>query len=163
MKKVRKGFTLVELLIVIGVIGILSSMAMMSGTEANNIATANKIISDFRIISAAMNVYYADNRATAESAAATAIKTALEAYMKSTDTLEDSGEGTVGKYLITVVNGEWWLTYTLPAANTPVAKILASKATQEGLKSTTTTVSGTAVTAATAYAATSAKVCMQVR
>ena len=67
MKKSRKGFTLVELLIVIGIIGILGAMGMMGGTEANNIATASKIIEEFRIIGAAMNMYYADNRAEVEA------------------------------------------------------------------------------------------------
>ena len=162
MKKFRKGFTLVELLIVIGVIGILGSMGMVGGSEANNIATASKIVSDFRIISAAMSMYYADNQSVASSAGASDIKTALETYMKSTTDIVD-GTATVGKYLITVVNGEWWLTYKLPAANTPVAKILESKAAQEGLMKTTTTVKNTTVTAAAAYASTSDVVCMRVR
>ena len=162
MKKFRKGFTLVELLIVIGVIGILGSMGMVGGSEANNVATASKIVSDFRIISAAMSMYYSDNLSTASGADASAIKTALDTYMKSTtDIVADAAA--VGKYLITVVNGEWWLTYKLPAANTPVAKILASKANQEGLMKTTTTVKNNAVTAATAYDAASQVVCMRVR
>ena len=161
MKKFRKGFTLVELLIVIGVIGILGSMGMVGGSEANNIATASKIVSDFRIISAAMSMYYADNQSVASNAKAADIKTALEPYMKSTTDIVTTAA--VGKYLITVVNGEWWLTYKLPAANTPVAKILASKAAQEGLMKTTTTVKNNAVTAATAYDAGSQVVCMRVR
>ena len=168
MRKMLKGFTLVELLIVIGVMGILSSMAMVGGSEANNIATANKIISDFRIISSAMSLYYADNRATASTAQSQAIKTALATYMKnSTTSLEasDATEATVvGKYTIIVVNGEWWLGYKLSGANTPVAKLLANKAAQEGLMKATTKVEGDRVTASTAaYVATGDQVYMQVR
>lgn len=59
MKKImRKGFTLVELLVVLTVIGILSSVVMISGREASNIAQANKIVENFKIIGAAMNLYY---------------------------------------------------------------------------------------------------------
>ncbi len=87
MKKMRKGFTLVELLVVIAVIGILSTMAVIGGSEANNIATANKIVEEFKIIGTAMNMYYADNRSTCDAADATSlaatIKSGLAPYVKS--------------------------------------------------------------------------------
>ena len=184
MKKFRKGFTLVELLIVIGVIGILSSMAMMGGTEATNIANANKIIEEFKIIGAAMNMYYADNRSAVEAALApevaatetaaaipaetwpARIKNGIAAYMKNTDSIaEDAAEG---KYNITVQGSEWWLTYTLPLADTKLAKILENKAAQEGLMASTTT-STTAGTTTTytpstgTYKSTGKSVCYQVR
>ena len=43
-RRMHKGFTLVELLIVIGIIGLLSLMALIGGSEANNIASANKYL-----------------------------------------------------------------------------------------------------------------------
>lgn len=166
MKRTRKGFTLMELLIVIAVSGILSSMAMMSGSEATNIANANKIVEEFNIISAAMNMYYADNKAVVDATEATSIaSTILEGikpYMKSTTSITAADDAAAGKYNISVQNGEWWLTYTLAADDTKIGAILKNKAVQEGLMSTTTTIAGTKVTAAKAYDG-KKTVCMRVR
>ena len=69
MKKTtkRSGFTLVELLIVIVVIGVLSAMMMLSSTEAVSSAKAADIISDLRNLKTAALAYYADNITTAET------------------------------------------------------------------------------------------------
>ena len=60
-KPVRTGFTLVELLIVIAVIGILSSMMMLSSTETVASAKAANIISDMMTIRTAALAYLADH------------------------------------------------------------------------------------------------------
>ena len=57
----REGFTLVELLIVIVVIGILSAMMMLSSTEAVSSAKANNIISNMRNMKTAVTAWYVDN------------------------------------------------------------------------------------------------------
>ena len=57
----REGFTLVELLIVIVVIGILSAMMMLSSTEAVSSAKASNVISNLRNIKTAVLSWYADN------------------------------------------------------------------------------------------------------
>ncbi len=57
----RRGFTLVELLIVIVVIGVLSAMMLLSSTEASSSAKAAKIISDLTNLKTAALAYYADN------------------------------------------------------------------------------------------------------
>ncbi len=57
----RKGFTLVELLIVIVVIGVLSAMMMLSSTEAVSSAKASNIISNLRNIKTATLAWYTDN------------------------------------------------------------------------------------------------------
>ena len=57
----REGFTLVELLIVIVVIGVLSAMMMLSSTEAVSSARANNIVSNLRNLKTATLAWYADN------------------------------------------------------------------------------------------------------
>ena len=62
----RKGFTLVELLIVIVVIGILASMMMLASNEAVSSAKAATIISDLTNMKTAALAYYADNSGSTE-------------------------------------------------------------------------------------------------
>ncbi len=57
----RKGFTLVELLIVIVVIGVLSAMMMLASNEAVTSAKALRIINDLSLIKRAVNAWYLDN------------------------------------------------------------------------------------------------------
>ena len=57
----RKGFTLVELLIVIVVIGVLSAMMMLSSTEAVSSARASNIVSNLRNLKTAALAYYIDH------------------------------------------------------------------------------------------------------
>ena len=139
MKKIRKGFTLVELLIVITIIGLLSAMMMVSSSEAQNAARVTKITEGFRSLSAAMMMYYNEDTAAAdklEDGEEATIITGTKRYIKNDDVFGES-DTTVGAYYVVMSNGTWWLTYTLPSSTTTAAlnTLLTKKAADLDLKS----------------------------
>lgn len=61
MKKGNKGFTLVELMVVVVIIGVLTAIAVPVYNNASKKATANAIRANIRIIEGAIAAYRADN------------------------------------------------------------------------------------------------------
>ena len=115
MKKTRKGFTLVELLIVIAVLGVLTAMMQLSGTNAAASAKAAAIVNSLQTWRTAVSMYVAEN------AGGTPAIATFETNKANYVDADAFGEDTT-QYVFAAGTGEgntdkWYVTYTLPTAN----------------------------------------------
>lgn len=131
--KKRSGFTLVELLIVIIIIGILAGAMMMLAGSGTDRAEATKIISDLRGLKAAALMYYADHGGDTVPPVNHATSPDLAEYM---DRTVGTGYTTVG------VGSEWYVGYDVPAGG--IRTSLTRSAAESGLLGTATGVNPTA-------------------
>ncbi len=150
MKKARKGFTLVEVLIVMGIMGILGAMIMIGGQQASDAARGTAIADNLEKAAAAMQAYYIDNSAKINVDGTTAEKIAKGASAYLSETLINAqtiGNLTAGKYGVVLTeennaNANWFLVYKLVAnefaTGRKVKDILASKADKMKFRKTVT-------------------------
>lgn len=124
MKK-RSGFTLVELLIVIIIIGILAGAMLLVAGSGTDTAEATKIVSDLRSLKAAALMYYADGNKTVP-----ADITGLQDYM---DKKMETGSNYKIEAAAAPDSDDWYVGKTGIAANSGVAKALAKNAKGTGL------------------------------
>ncbi len=85
MKNTRKaGFTLVEIMIVVAIIGLLAAIAIPNFVKARQTAQANACLNNLRIIDAAKNQYALEKGLATGDATATAVT--LQSYIGHSDT-----------------------------------------------------------------------------
>ncbi|MBQ7543446.1 MAG: type II secretion system protein [Synergistaceae bacterium] len=140
----RKGFTLVELLIVIVVIGILAAMMMLSSTEAVSSARANNIISNLRNLKTAATAMYVDRLDSAgamtDGLVASNATTATGSFDLVLSYLNTGGNDKTSYrgYGIKKCNNNEWYVYC-EVSDTNVKKKLAARAASVGLCGDTAT------------------------
>ncbi|MBQ9433586.1 MAG: type II secretion system protein [Synergistaceae bacterium] len=141
MKKTRKGFTLLELLVVIGVMGLMGSLAMVGGQQATDAARATNIADNLEKAASAMMMFYSDQADTINTSGITAanLATGASAYLKTA--LED--EAAENTYFVAVsaesnATAKWYVGYKFNTNDTAPRLILANKAERMGLYSLTT-------------------------
>ena len=145
----RKGFTLVELLIVIAILGTLSAMTTLSSTNATASAEAAKIVNGLRMARSATIMYYWDHpdlkgtaKAKWEDDIETKFGTEITDYLEATP----EGDSTTNYSLKLLADAEadapvasdatWYIGYELTATQntTAVKNRLAGQATAYGLR-----------------------------
>ncbi len=128
MKKARKGFTLVELLIVIAIIGVLAAMMTLSSTNATTAAKVSQIVSGFKMVRTAATLYVmisGDETATAshftkisnDYVAPDSVKQLGRYKVEGTSTTTGSGDD---EKIIENAGLPWTITYTFASATDPL-------------------------------------------
>ena len=114
---IRKGFTLTELLIVIAVIGVLSSMMMIASTNSVRTSRADSVINTLRNFSEAAMMFYTDSMDhftrnpgyNIDIDGTPGLKGRVMKYMYS----EGNTVQNEGNYTVWNDSGTWWAGYDL--------------------------------------------------
>ena len=118
MKRTRKGFTLVELLIVVSIMGVLAASMSMATKDSTAKAKAHQIVSDFKTIASAVSLYIMDS--TDEGPALSYFNNHSDDYIFGTKTANykvesvDTSDST---------NTKWKVTYQPTIAATVAAEL----------------------------------------
>ena len=126
MRKMRKGFTLVELLIVVAIIGVLATMMTLSAGDSATKAKASAIISGFKMVRTAVIMYEA----------ASSDEGPTWVYFKDTASKDYVGPESVGllrDYTMTSDDGVWQAQYTYGANATTLGTAISNAGSKLGI------------------------------
>ncbi len=101
-KKRQAGFTLVELMIVVAIIGILAAIAMPQFSKATEKAEAAQVMANTRILSQAAQMYYLDTSKEEDVHSITVSQLIAKNYLDVSEKEADNLE----KYTIAIENGK---------------------------------------------------------
>ena len=132
----HKGLTMIEMLIVMTVIAILSSMMMMSSTESVSTSNAMNLITNLRNLSTAAMSLYTDNLDffRKNPNASPDLLPYVRPYLYK-GTVNSSNEDDVyANYCVKNFDGTWWAGYKFPSDNKSLKGKVSKYAGTEGLK-----------------------------
>lgn len=101
MKRMKKGFTLVEIMIVVAIIGLLAAIAIPSFVKSRNASRKSACINNLRQIDSAKEQWAMETNAATN---ATPVEADIEGYLKSLPVCPAGGTTFADSYTISVMN-----------------------------------------------------------
>lgn len=98
IKKSQKGFTLVEIMIVVVIIGLLAAMAIPAFNKVRETSQAKTCVNNLRQISSAKDQYALENGRSGTDTVALASLVGPTEYIKATPNCPSGGTYTVGNF-----------------------------------------------------------------